>query len=385
MPEKIEFKIKPLTPIFTGGIDGKCDRLHETGIIGSMRWWFEAIIRGMGGYACDPTESKNKCPDENGNYCDACKIFGSTGLKRVFRLDILNDGPTNTASDFQIKVVKEYQKETADIIKTFNHRGWFFKPGIINDSLQMQIYYPTRPIGKLGIDANEAGQLILLPLKLMADWGGLAVKNQQGYGVFNLSGDMKFDFDKSIAALKKILGEKPQNKRVQPDVPRLDQFFFSRIEFHIEEKNKIEFWNKRFHYPKQESGEMSWGDDPFLPIAPLVRYYLRSLIREQEGWNKDLRHQLMGEAQGNNRKKSLINCSHAYPTNNDIYEMRIWGWIPETRKISGEEILTQLKCWTQNSGLLWDNSHCKLNVVKQEWNQKGICDTTEVYLRDLAG
>ena len=50
-----ELKIKTLTPIWTGGVEGKCDRLHETGIIGSMRWWYEAIVRGLGGYACDPT------------------------------------------------------------------------------------------------------------------------------------------------------------------------------------------------------------------------------------------------------------------------------------------------------------------------------------------
>ena len=80
MPEKMDLKIKPLTPIFTGGLEGKCDRLRETGIIGSMRWWFEAIVRGMGGHACDP--SMHTCKD--GQYCDACKIFGSTGLKRVF-------------------------------------------------------------------------------------------------------------------------------------------------------------------------------------------------------------------------------------------------------------------------------------------------------------
>ncbi|HHF52316.1 MAG TPA: type III-B CRISPR module RAMP protein Cmr1, partial [Candidatus Aminicenantes bacterium] len=39
-------KIKTLTPIWTGGVGGRCDRLHETGIIGSLRWWYEAIVRG---------------------------------------------------------------------------------------------------------------------------------------------------------------------------------------------------------------------------------------------------------------------------------------------------------------------------------------------------
>lgn len=37
--EPITIKIKTLTPIWTGGADGACDRVHETGILGSLRWW----------------------------------------------------------------------------------------------------------------------------------------------------------------------------------------------------------------------------------------------------------------------------------------------------------------------------------------------------------
>lgn len=45
----MEIKIKTLTPIWTGGFEpGKMDRIHETGIIGSLRWWYEAIVRGLG-------------------------------------------------------------------------------------------------------------------------------------------------------------------------------------------------------------------------------------------------------------------------------------------------------------------------------------------------
>lgn len=52
--------IKTLTPIWTGGAEtGKVDRIHETGILGSLRWWYEAIVRGLGGDACDP--SKGEC------------------------------------------------------------------------------------------------------------------------------------------------------------------------------------------------------------------------------------------------------------------------------------------------------------------------------------
>ncbi|HEC32374.1 MAG TPA: type III-B CRISPR module RAMP protein Cmr1, partial [Deltaproteobacteria bacterium] len=81
-------KIKSLTPIlWTGDADRKNTTLRETGIIGSLRWWYEALIRGLGGSACDPT-SDAKCPDKNGNRCDACELFGCTGWARKFRLGV---------------------------------------------------------------------------------------------------------------------------------------------------------------------------------------------------------------------------------------------------------------------------------------------------------
>jgi CRISPR-associated protein Cmr1 len=86
----LEIKLKTLTPIWTGGADGKCDRLHETGIIGSLRWWYEALVRGLGGYACDPT-IEGRCPDKNGMHCAVCELFGCTGWARKFRLRILDE------------------------------------------------------------------------------------------------------------------------------------------------------------------------------------------------------------------------------------------------------------------------------------------------------
>ena len=90
----MDIKIKTLTPLWTGGVDRTCDRLHETGIIGSLRWWYEAIVRGLGGKACDPT-GKHRCPDEYGNYCDVYQVFGSTGWQ-CFRLTIVDHTQQDT-------------------------------------------------------------------------------------------------------------------------------------------------------------------------------------------------------------------------------------------------------------------------------------------------
>jgi CRISPR-associated protein Cmr1 len=84
----LEISVQPLTPILTGGANRTTDRLHETGIIGSLRWWYEAIVRGLGGSACDPT--KHECSYEGG-LCDVCQVFGATGWKRGFDLRIVRD------------------------------------------------------------------------------------------------------------------------------------------------------------------------------------------------------------------------------------------------------------------------------------------------------
>ncbi len=72
--QTLTIRLRTRTPLWTGGIDGSMDRIHETGLLGSLRWWYEAIVRGLGGWACDPTEG-DRCPDRQGRYCDVCKVF----------------------------------------------------------------------------------------------------------------------------------------------------------------------------------------------------------------------------------------------------------------------------------------------------------------------
>jgi len=52
----VEYRLKTLTPIWTGDINMQVDRIHETGILGSLRWWFEVFVRRVGGYVCDPVQ-----------------------------------------------------------------------------------------------------------------------------------------------------------------------------------------------------------------------------------------------------------------------------------------------------------------------------------------
>jgi CRISPR-associated protein Cmr1 len=106
----MEFKLKALTDIWTGGVEGKPDKLQLTGIKGSIRWWYEVLVRGLDGYACNPTDDSPqykrcelKLTDEEKKkikhkkqlievvkpkICPVCYMFGCTGWSGKFNLRI---------------------------------------------------------------------------------------------------------------------------------------------------------------------------------------------------------------------------------------------------------------------------------------------------------
>lgn len=92
------YQFKALTDLWTGSVtleekNGQIKektgpyRLITTGLLGSIRWWFEALVRGLGGSACDPNDTK--CEDRN--HCIVCELFGCTGWARKFRFEILDE------------------------------------------------------------------------------------------------------------------------------------------------------------------------------------------------------------------------------------------------------------------------------------------------------
>jgi len=101
----MEVRLRTITPIWTGDAERQNTRLRETGIIGSLRWWYEALIRGLGGYACDPTSDKRCQLDQrkfvkaidagkdaehalDEQICPACKLFGCTGWEKKVKITI---------------------------------------------------------------------------------------------------------------------------------------------------------------------------------------------------------------------------------------------------------------------------------------------------------
>lgn len=87
---KRTYELQALTEIWTGDADTarskRANRLIPTGLIGSIRWWFEVLVRGLGGRPCDPSSDKKACLSEQ--HCVVCELFGCTGWARKFRFDV---------------------------------------------------------------------------------------------------------------------------------------------------------------------------------------------------------------------------------------------------------------------------------------------------------
>lgn len=98
------YSLTALRDIWTGDASGEGKRLITTGLLGSIRWWFEVVVRGLGASACDPSHHKDNepgpCPEpgrkphDPGHHCVVCELFGCTDWSRKFRFDVLKEDGT---------------------------------------------------------------------------------------------------------------------------------------------------------------------------------------------------------------------------------------------------------------------------------------------------
>lgn len=294
--------IKPLTPIWTGDAERKNNTLRETGIIGSLRWWYEALIRGWGGTACDPTNTD--CKDDD--HCDACELFGCTGWARKFRLE-MNFSTT----------IPELSIGTREMHKTRGNRKYLIRniAGFMSDSSIALTFIPLRKISK-----NEWSLLNTI-LNIIGNYGAIGAHTSQGKGVIEIvKNNLPEQMHKiNFSELKK------SNKDVN-NSPNLNNYFFYK--FHLKFKEDISevikkeaFWTHNLYHTgfsdNWNKWETLWKNYHFLPIA----FHIRDAIRHFEG-NKNKRHEIFGEL-GNGSK---VFVSHGYKIDEKTVEFRVWGY-----------------------------------------------------------
>ena len=141
----LEIDLMTVTPLWTGGADGKSDRLHVTGILGSLRWWYEVMVRGLGGNACDP--SKHSClydPEKPPDYglCNVCQIFGATGWSRRFRLVINDEAGLRSASPWERRITAS--RSYKDRFRKEKIPTWFFDNPPLSGNVSIKIMSTDR-------------------------------------------------------------------------------------------------------------------------------------------------------------------------------------------------------------------------------------------------
>lgn len=360
---KMNLKIK--TPIWTGDIDSKSDLLQSSGIMGSLRWWTEAILRGLGKFACDPVgDDRDRCPLKNNKeidqYCSACLIFGATGMRRTFKLH-LKGGK------------RIFSGRSIEMIPNGRNRGWYLGSGLIGE-MNFDV---------ISLDKDFNANLTLIPLTIISKWGAIGAKTQLGYGVVEFEDYPKFDFSQFKESLDKITNENrlshlkiEERNGSNDNLPNLKDMFFAKVRFEADNN----WWKKVDGIRERgEKGDRNYYEgyvnDPRLvkwmnagsaPIVPALKNWLRfgsgKSLWETGDSNKDRRIEnwLLGTIR-NGKSASKINISCAYRVDNSLWEFRIWGWVPKNNPPNGfnrDDFLNELRASLAGNGSVkipWDN------------------------------
>lgn len=334
----MKIELRTLTPLWTGGVEGRSSRVHETGMMGSLRWWYEAIVRGLGGRACDPTEHRCQLDEKRftrptsddrstwrtalreAGLCDACQAYGATGWAQRFRLQIRGGRPLGFNGALNIK-------------PTGRNRGWYLLPGLI-DGLRAVVV--PRP--------HYDPATLIIPLHLAADWGALGARTQHGYGVVEASVVEK---KKQGTVDQDMVAGLPSGIENSDDgLPSLRNMFFAKADFTT---TSVRWWRDvdgLRHFDRRDEGKIeAWVNSGSVPVAPAIRNCLRFksdlgisgygpenfIFGSSRPVCKICYQQSCGHKDGEwERVKTKIHISSAYPTDDEKrnWQIRVWGWIP---------------------------------------------------------
>lgn len=325
----MELKFQTLTPLWTGGAQtGNVDRIHETGLLGSIRWWFEIMVRGYGGLVGDPTSDERKGFDQekyeksnttgdsklrDAGLCDVSMIFGATGWRRRFRLEYQ-----------EIQMSQDPKVPEKIQLRSFSHNyqgknkipTWYLG-GKDNERPQSG----TFQLNLTSLDHSFDPAIIAGVLQFISDWSALGARTQFGFGIVRYLGE-RIDVVPLLNWLNKHIGQNSY-----PSLPSLQNIFLARITV-----------------PPRSNYEKTFE----------VKHFLRGLFRERA----ELRHFVMGTIH-EKRIAAKIKLSLPYQIE-DQCMIRLWGWIPEDDKVYGvewsrEKVVSQIHRYlkTLDKNLIW--------------------------------
>lgn len=256
--------------------------------MGSIRWWSEALARGVGA----------EVPAPGGKLDPVAGIFGTTDRKRLFSMTVTKEGQTAPIVPRQYSLPNRAAK-LADInlrraamgkppLKDVQDSTWYYPSGARDGDLAVRMT-KLRP----EFDPKLVGGV----LRFISRWGALGAKAQLGMGVIGFPIDGEPSYGELVGWLNMIAMPGKEAK-----LPAVDSMFFAKLP------------------PPATSG--------FSPEDRRNTFWLKYQVRELWRSNQTLRHEMMGSVSGNTRLGARISLSWPYRLLSGHIEMRVWGWAP---------------------------------------------------------
>lgn len=363
MTEPLTITLKALTPLWTGGADGTSDRLHATGIIGSLRWWYEAIVRGLGGYVSDPTaenpearsefdakayeEAKRAGKSEDDalreglkTVCPVSYLFGATGWARLFQLRV-SDVPT-TPLHFRTTV----RMNQSWLRRVFG--------GESQDISRLKVPYGAAQcqLVQRGYDADYARDQLALVLRFAADYGGLGAKLQHGFGQIEVTLPPVMQ-DVTVTGGLAQLADRLRSGGLRGSGPAIDTPFdlrnFVSLTYDVPTSALTTFTTNCAHF----GSDQKRTESNYIPCAFDLRYKgdgnwgMRRWLENPHGskrWSHADANALMGVSKkkgeadvGEDRQASRLCFGMPYRLDTGNYRIRIFGFAPP-ELLSPEEL-----------------------------------------------
>jgi len=356
---ELKLLVRTLTPLWTGDVDRDSPTLRETGIIGSLRWWYEGLGRAMGAHICTPVKGKG-CQFDTEAYqraggrgsekaimaglkgvCRACRLFGCTGWARRFRASVSG---LSTLSLFFVSNQRMATLTGNWLIRVFDGKKHTTRNQqgrrrtsftLSNTTLWGKEFTLTFTPLHTGHTENDSCRLAYL-LHLITTYGALGAKTQNGFGQVKI---IRWEgwADNAINRGRDLI-RKMGNGQPAGDHAFNLYYFFS----HTYELPNI--------YPYDREGVVIGEPPPgfdytkhFIPCAFDIRYKsssknpftgqgvnfgMRPFFRSRFG--PTATNRLLGESRprrDEDRSASRINVSHLY-REDGRWMLKVWGHVP---------------------------------------------------------
>lgn len=313
----MEIKLRTLTPLWTGDEERNSARVKESGIVGSLRFWFEGILRGRGLDACNPASGRSdeKCPrmeDKKEKRCLACEVFGATNWARRFRIEVFGLTPTPL---FFLTLNGSAATNGKWLRDTFMGKGEYGP--LRRSALWSRDGFPLRVTPRAGCGL-PVENLVALAIHTSARRGGLGAKTQNGFGQVDVVGQECAErAEQAVEWLKTVRWER--SGRNMDGLFRVDDAHFFSLEWRdIAAPAKNDY---------RVVGEIP-GDfhREYFPLAFDLRYKAaREATEEAYGLRVELGAHA-DELLGTTDHGSRIHVSHLYRRpGEETCRLKIWG------------------------------------------------------------